>query len=354
MKTKAAVLHSNHYIVLAFIAALLAFVFAPQANARTTPRKPLSTSRSSIQKKPVKSVMFVNRKQRSLLAQNTQSAAVDAKLEGAVVSDSIPVAAPSTATSALATNLEKQNKSQKNPHFGGSIVIGTYQSNTAEGRQSYSGSYLVSPSFKIPKENISLVGSLEYNREYSYELDDGKDGDWGNAGLALSKKVELGGLVDSVRFGPRVSLGMGNESRRQTYKGALAAGVSLDKSFGFASVAQAFSYAYRHFEYDIRDNGTVNSPHGLEETTSIVFHINDWMTVQASFGLSYLKSFQGVNRTFSTTAIGADFALSENATLVIGAATLKKNTLEPSGQNNRVKLWDKTDAVASIEFGLSI
>lgn len=309
MKAKAVVIHSNKVLVQAFIVAAFAFLFSNYANAVTL--------KASASKKSVKTVVG-------------------------------PV------DTALATSLESQAKARSNLVYGAALSAGINQTNTSEGRQSYYGTYSIRPSVAHAKTNTSLDASLTYDRQYSYALDDRTDGDWRSVIVKLNKKISVSGLVDNVTVGPRLWIGLGNEARRQTFQGALGAAVSVDKKIGVVTLGQTAAYLYRQFEYDIRNDGTVNSPHSLSESTSLTFSPTDWLHLGASFGLSYLRSFQGVSRTFSTTDIGASFSLAKNVSLSIGATTFLKSTLEPSGSGNKVKIWDSNDAIAFMELGLSI
>lgn len=320
MKAKAVSLQSNKLLVQALIAAALAFVFSTYANA--------ATLKTASAKKLVKVTNAKTQRQR--------------------------IAVAATAGGSLATSLKAESKKKSDLDVGASLVIGTNQANTKVGKQNYYGSYTLAPSISHAKTNTSLSANLTYDRQYKYELDDRTDGDWRIGLVTLSKKIPLTGIVDSITISPRVVIGMGNAAKRWSYQGGFGSSLTASKKLALVTVSQSVGYTYNFYEYDIRDDGTVNSPHRLDETTSVALNPNDWLELQASFGLTYLRSFQGVNRTFSTTAFGASVALAKNVSVGIGAINFLRNTLEPSGLGNKVKLWDSNDAIAFIELGLSI
>ena len=345
MRAKVVAVHSNKLIVQAFIAALLAFVFSTYANAAQLKSVPLK-------KHKPKSVMFLNSKNQKLLAQNSANAAADAKLEGTFMSDSIPVAAP--VENHLAKSVTPLTKVKKVWEPAAALNIETSTGINSAEKKSYSGEYTFIPSLKHNPSKLSAAAKIIYGREYTEQKDDNTDGDLSPISIALRKAVETKGLVDGIHFGPNFTIPAGNEARRQTLNGALGLMVGATKKIGILSLKQEVGYSYRFYRYDIRDDGTVNSPHSIASSSSAGLEFNKWFGLSAEFVAQQLINFQGTPTGNTSAAVEADFTVSKNASVALGLATSLAGTLSNDGQTRRILLYDPGVTSVFLSLGLSI
>ena len=305
MKAKAAVQHSNYHLVLAFIVMAIAFLFSLGVNAA-----PLKTTAS---KKTVKATQSV-----------------------------------------LAAKVAPKTEEKKTWVAAASLSVETSSGINSAEKKTYSGEYMLVPSLTHNPTKTSAAAKIVYGREYSQQKDDNTDGDLSSIAIALRKSVEVNGVIDGFHFGPNFTIPAGNEARRQTLNGAIGATVGATKKLGKFSLKQDFSYSYRFYRYDIRDNGVVNSPHAFSSASSGSYQLNDWFGLSGEFAVQQLINFQGTPTAFSSAAAGADFTVTKNAGISMGLATVLAGTLSDDGQRNRFVLYDPGVTIAYLTLVLSL
>ena len=294
MRAKVVAVHSNKLIVQAFIAALLAFVFSTYASAATAETK-------LVTKLPVK-------------------------------------------------------RSSKALKFGAALSIETDSTINNSEKKEYDGFYVLVPSVSQKSSGLSGNLKLVYSQKYTVQNEDNTDGDLSSPVIRLRKTIRLGESMKAGNFyfGPNFTIPAGREARRQTLNGATGLVAGVNKTFGLVSLGQELSYTYRFYRYDIRDNGVVNSPHAFASTSSAAVQINSWFGISGEFAVQQLVNFQGTPVAFSSASLGADFTLSESASISTGLATVLAGTISDDGQRNRFLLYDPGVTAAFLTLSLSI
>lgn len=242
---------------------------------------------------------------------------------------------------------------------GGNLLVETTRTLRQEGEaDSYGGWYRLTLGTTHRPTQITASTVWGYSREYSYERDDGTDGSFDNPVFALSRSFKAGTdfsstAIDSVSLGIRGSLPANREARQQTLLGTFGPSVAVSKKISRVSLNQEFGYSRRFYEYDIRDDGTVNSPDSFRSTSGVELAVTDAFSLASSLAYTYAISFQGVGRASSLFATSVNYAVMEKASLSVGFGT-EKGTLEADGQTNRIKFFDPDSSQAFVDFVISI
>lgn len=227
--------------------------------------------------------------------------------------------------------------------FTGQLLFETTRSANEAEPISYGGSYQLTGSAIHKKSAVNATARVGYTRAYSYERDDGSVGSFDNPGLSLAKSFRNGkdyefSALDAVSVSLSGSIGANDESRRRTFLWSNGVSVTGAKTLGNWSLRQGFGYTHSFYEYDIRDNGVVNSPHTLRSTTMAFYSLNDQISFGASFLYGYSISFQGVGRATTMAQFSADYAFTNKISASLGVAS-DRGTLEPDGQTNRIRFY---------------
>lgn len=244
----------------------------------------------------------------------------------------------------LAVEAEAQAELNSKPfRYTGELLIETARTADEAQPASYTGWYRLTTSATHAASSISAILRLGYTREYTYERADGSNGDFDNPILTLSKSFLNGehynfvGL-DSLSVAVIGSLPVSRESERRTFRGSSGVLLTGTKALGRFTVQQAFGYSRGFYEYDIRDDGTVNSPDSLKSLTLVNYGITDRFSVGAMFTYVYAISFQGVGRGTQLGAVTADYAFTDNIAATLGVMS-ERATIEPDGQSDRIRVY---------------
>ncbi len=227
--------------------------------------------------------------------------------------------------------------------FNGQLVLETARTADEAEAASYSGWYMATASATHKKLGMTATARLGYSQEYSYRRDDGTNGSFDNPSLSVAKSFLNGrdyenSWIDSVSVSASGSVGANNESARRTLLWTNGLTVTGAKNLGRFNLRQAFGYTHSFFEYDIRDNGVVNSPSSFRTLTTLYYDINDRLSVGASFTYAYAISFQNVGRGTQFTSATLDYMITPKISASIGVAS-ERSTIEPDGQSDRIRFY---------------
>lgn len=227
--------------------------------------------------------------------------------------------------------------------MSGQLLLETARTADESQPASYSGSYLGVLSAVHRKSGLTSTLRVSYSQEYSYDRDDGTNGGVENPSLSVAKAWRAGKsfdstLIDSVSLAVTGSAGLSKESRRRTLMGTTGVSTTVSKRLERFNVRQGFGYTRSFFNYDIRDNGVVNSPDTVRSISSIYYDVNDRLSIGGEFTFGYAVSFQGVGRTTELSAFSADYAFTDTISGSLGVST-ERGTLEPDGTSNRVRFF---------------
>jgi hypothetical protein len=323
----------------------------------STPNKGISKSNKSTSKKSTSNKSTSNNK-----ANNKATTTVDA---GANAANKVSVP-ESTSASNPGSNASSSTGSSTAPgeigvvsavsalSYTAKLIVQTAGSLDPSEPTSYSGWYSVGLGATHKPSKVSANLRLGYSREYSYQRDDGTDGAFDNPTGTIAKRYVNGedfnsSLIDSVSIGLTGALPGNREAQKQTFRGSLGPSLMIGKAVGRLNLSQVLAYTRRFYEFDIRDDGAVNSPDALRATSSLSVDVNDKASFSVSVGLTYLRSFQGIARTTESSALAVDYVLSKAVSLSAGFAT-DRGTLETDGQTNTVKVFDPNRAQAFVEL----
>ncbi len=255
---------------------------------------------------------------------------------------------------AITTKIVREPRLKPSAEF----VLDTARTLSENESDSWSGFYQLNLGLADKETSSSALLRLGYSREYSYERADGTDGDFDNPRLDLRKSFKSGDhfkstLIDEWAIGARGILGVSRESKRRTYRGEFGPSISVRKKWGRFELIQAFRYGWRSYEYDIRMDGTVNSPHGFASSTVANLELTEMITLNGTFVYSHDISFQGVGRSAESTQFSLDCAWTKNFDTSIGFVT-ERPTAEADGQSERMKFFDQDKAQAFFDLILKI
>lgn len=227
--------------------------------------------------------------------------------------------------------------------FSGQFLVETARTADESQPASYSGSYLGVLSAVHRKTGLTSTLRASYSQEYSYDRDDGTNGGVENPSLAVAKAWRAGKsfestLIDSVSLSLSGSAGLSKESRRRTLLGTAGVSATISKRLDRFNVRESVGYTRSFFNYDIRDNGVVNSPNTFRSITSVYCDVNDRLSIGGEFTFGYAVSFQGVGRTTELSVFSADYAFTDTISGSLGVST-ERGTLEPDGTSNRVRFF---------------
>lgn len=225
----------------------------------------------------------------------------------------------------------------------GQVVFETTRSADESQPASYAGWYMASASATHKAYAMTATARVGYAQEYSYRRDDGTDGSFDNPSLSVAKSFLNGRdfdlpWLDSVSLAVNGSVGANKESARRTLLWSNGLTVTGGKSLGRFLLRQSFGYTHSFFEYDIRDDGTVNSPDSVRSLTMLYYEVNDRFSIGGSLTYGYSVSFQGVGRGTTLAQASADYMITPKISASVGVAS-ERGTLEPDGQTNRIRFY---------------
>jgi hypothetical protein len=264
-----------------------------------------------------------------------------------------PVGTGSTAS--IATQLEPATKAVE---FSGHLVFDTARSLDPSVATSWSGQYTATLGFKHARTGITAEAEVSYAREYSYQRDDGMDGDLHHALLLVGKNWESGKdfdtkMIDHVGVNFSGLLPVNREMQRRTFRGSAGPGVGVDKAFGRFTLAQAVGYRRASYEYDIRDDGTVNIPDVVKLKSDLSFAFNDQWSFGIDYVYTYAVSFQGVARGADTIVYELDYQPWKTLGFALGLLSDRATTLDPDGQSSQASLYSQEGASGYFDLILS-
>lgn len=240
-------------------------------------------------------------------------------------------------------------------------VISTSRTLQEEEEPSYGGAYELTLGASNKYLGLSGSARVGYSREYSFQRDDGTDGSMDNPSAVISKKFvkdewdanpsAIWKYVDGISWSVSGALPGNAESERRTFQGSLGTSVGFAKSIRRLDLSQGFGYTRGFYEYDIRDDGTVNAPDSFKSTTSLGYNVTDKLALSLSVALSHAINYQGTGKTAEMSSLSLDYAFNKHVQTSLGVAT-ERGTMLPDGETNRVRVFDPE--VASAFFDLVI
>ena len=205
---------------------------------------------------------------------------------------------------------------------------------------------------QVNNVTATLVGG--YGREYSFELEDGTDGDFVDPAYSISKTWKEGEsfrspVFDKIILGLSGYIGASHESARGTFVGSIGPSIKVTKDIHHLSLAQKFGYSRRFYNYDIRNDGTINALNAVSSTTDISYNLTESLALSLETVLGYAVNIQGTGETKETTGISIDWTISKALSTSLGVQT-KRGTISDDGTYNSVRFVDA--AVAQGFFDL--
>lgn len=242
----------------------------------------------------------------------------------------------------LATSAEESTNG-KTFAYSGQFIFETARTADEVQPTSYTGWYLLTASATHKRTALTGTLKLGYAQEYTYVRDDGTNGAVENPIAAIAKSFINGrdfqsALLDSVSLSVSGSIGANRESARRHFlwsNGVLLTGAKVLGSF---NLRQSVGYTHSFFEYDIRNDGTVNSPDSMKSITSLYYDVNPRLSIGGAFTYQVARSFQGVTRGSQQAQATADYMITEKIAASIGIAS-DRTTLEPDGQSDRIRFY---------------
>lgn len=242
--------------------------------------------------------------------------------------------------------------------YNGQLLIETSRTADEADPISYTGWYQATASATHRKAMVTATARLGYTREYSYAREDGSVGSIDNPSLTVAKTFlngkDFGGTVfDAISVVLSGGVGANAESRRRTFLWSNGIGIMGAKAIGRFNLRQSFGYTRSFFEYDIRDNGVVNSPNTVRSTSILFYSVSDALSLGANFTYAYAISFQGVGRATTSAQASADYAFTDRISASVGIAS-ERGTLEPDGQTNRIRFFAPEAAQYFVDLIISL
>lgn len=236
----------------------------------------------------------------------------------------------------------------------GRLLVETTGTVSSEEARSFGGWYQLAFGVADSQTNMAVGVLAGYSREYSYQRDDNSDGDFDNPIISLNKKWKNGvhfksAFFDQITLGLSGAVGVSREARRRTFMGSVGPTFAVAKEISKLSIGMGVGYNRGFYEYDIRDDGTVNSPDQFLLTPSLSYAITDKLSASASMLYTYGISFQGVGRANELSALSVYYAFSKKFTVSAGVAT-QRGTLEADGYTNTIKIFDPNVAQAFLDL----
>lgn len=237
------------------------------------------------------------------------------------------------------------------------LLVETTRTLSPDEAANYGGWYQLTLGVQDKQSDMSLSLKTGYAREYSYERNDGSEGDLDNPILGLSKTWSEGKhfkspVFSTISAGLSSSVAASRESRRRTFIASVGPSIAVSKKLRKFTLGQAFGYTRGFYEYDIRDNGVVNSPDQFRAATDLSYEITDELSLSASFAYTHAISYQGVGRGTQLTSASIDYQALKKLGFSLGVAT-ERGTLEADGFTNSVRLFDQNVAQAFFDMILS-
>jgi hypothetical protein len=265
-----------------------------------------------------------------------------------------------TATGALprsnmAAGLPEKD-SNKRYVFSSSLTVetsGTFAPEKNEDR-AMSGEYDFKTGVTDQKSNISAILKGGYGREYTFELEDGTDGDIVDPAFAITKTWKEGEsfrspVFDTIVLGLGGYVGASNESARGTFVGSVGPSIAVTKKIHRLTLGQKFGYSRRFYNYDIRNDGTINALNAVSSTTDLSYNFTDSLALSFETVLGYAVNIQGTGETKESSQISIDWDISKVLGTSIGVST-KRGTISDDGTYNSLRFVDA--AVAQGFFDL--
>jgi hypothetical protein len=235
--------------------------------------------------------------------------------------------------------------------YSGEIFVDTSQTLSNPGHETWEGFYKANLKLTDNQTQITYGVESAYSQEYTYQLDDGSDGDMAYAVVFATKswsngKDFLSPLFDKITLGMTGSLPVGKESQRRTFEGGLGTNTGVSKKIGRWSLSEGLSYTRGFYQDDIRDNGTMNNPDIYKSKSSIGFDITKKLSASFLYIYTVAVDFYGVGKGADTSYIELDYALMKRVTLSAGVATDRASTLDPDGQTEQMKFYEPESSAA--------
>jgi hypothetical protein len=208
---------------------------------------------------------------------------------------------------------------------------------------SYSAWYQITGSATYKRLGITTSARLGYTQEYTYASDDGSVGSVVNPSVTVSKSFLNGrdynfAWFDSASISVSGLIGANRESERRSLLWTNGLTITGSKSLGRFFLRQSFGYSRSFFEYEIRDNGVVNSPSTLRSNSLVYYSLTDKLSLGGSFTYAYSVSYQDVGRVVTMAAASVDYVITNKISASLGVSS-ERSVLEPDGQSSRIRLY---------------
>lgn len=241
--------------------------------------------------------------------------------------------------------------------WGTKLTFDTSRTLQVDDPVSYEGAYILDSSITDKKTNLTYALRAGYSREYSYELQDGTDGDFMDPALKISKSWTEGKdfrspIFDKITLGVGGVAGASHEAARDTFLGSVGPSFSVAKQIHNLHLGQGFGYSRKFYNYDIRDDGTVNAPDRFSSTTDVSYDITKDLSLALETILFYDINFQRTGQTTEWTTLEIDYTVSKLISTALGVVT-KRGTISEDGTENNLKFYDAEVAQAYFDLVLS-
>lgn len=237
--------------------------------------------------------------------------------------------------------------------YSGFVLIETASQLNDADETVYSGLYRLALTAKHNPSNLSGLLRFDYERQYTHQNDEGTDGTFANPLFGVTRtfaKEELGNsYLDTLTLAMLGSVPGNRESVKRHFQYSAGLMLTATKALGKFSLLQTLQYTRRQYEFDIADDGAVNSPNSYRSVSEVSYNLTEKLALTASVLYDYAVSFQGVGRATELSSLSVDYTFTDKVSTSLGVAT-QRGTLEADGETNRVLIYDPR--VASAFFDL--
>lgn len=276
----------------------------------------------------------------------------------AVVATNAQAQSVSVLKSALPSSLARSERASAWDFSASSLTIETTQTLDSNTATSYAGSYLIAPTVVYKPEMITASLRLGYDREYSYQRDDGSNGDFANPTLSVAKAFVSGvdynsRIFDSISVGLTNAVGANHDSSRRSFEASVGPFVAVSKKIGIFSISQSLGYSRGFYEYELGSDGSSNSPDVFSESTSLALDLSSSWQLSGTYRYKYSISFQAIGVGSTVALAQLSYAVTQHWGLAVGVSSAQ-GTLQPDGQSNELKFYEPNSAQAFFDLTVTI
>ncbi len=245
----------------------------------------------------------------------------------------------------------------------GEVLVDTSRSLDDADHVAWEGFYRASMTIKDNVYQIAYSVDTAFAQAYSYQNEsmqsaNGSDGDFVYGVVSVAKYWENGRnfyseWIDRVSVGLNGGVPVGNSVGKTYFNGSVGPGFAIEKRFGRLGVAQGINYSHGFYQYDLRSDGTINNPEVFRSKTALSFDITSWLSADLFYMYTEAIDFNGVAKGGDKTYIDLSYKVSNMLAVSAGIATDRESTLDPNGQNEEIKFYDREYSAAFFDVTMN-